>query len=449
MPCSRPLRRRRRPVLFLALILHVLLFAGLCGQAPPARAGGAPPAGAASLAGSKEDLEKQKLAQEILQLKNANASHVIVWDRIASLVPLITVLVAVAGVLTTIIKMGMDNKQAAAQAREQAQSEREQRDREREQREAESLRWQAEQQAERRRQLEESFGTALTGLRGDDDAGKAGAVVALMSFLQPEYARFHEQVYLILNRMLKLMGPPLGKNPADGAVKPLFVRAFEQAFRVLPAESPLWTDCDLARMYLCRAQLSGLTLHRADVGFSAMHGADLTGADLFRVRGIKVQWQGAHLSNAKLGEARLKKADCRRADFRGARLVAAVLKGADLREADFRGALLQSAHLEKADLVGANFQGADLSDTYFREANFDEAALQSIARAKIWKEKAAPHFSDNLVPKRLNRQLKQALAAVEQRRKAQTEAQKAEAQKAQNTGDAKEKSAGGIEGQER
>jgi uncharacterized protein YjbI with pentapeptide repeats len=392
------------------LLLLCALTAGLFGCLSPVQAGSVPvPHAAASTAATsvvtKEDLEKQKLAEEILQLKNANASHIAFWDRIAGGIPLVTALVAVLGVWATISKMLDDRKQ------------------ERDQRNAESLRWQAEQQAGRQRQLEESFGAALANLRGDDDAGKAGAVVSLMTFLKPEYATFHDQVYLVLHAMLKLMHPPKGQVLAYSAVGPLFVRAFEQALLALPASSPLRIECDLARMDLRRVRLRGLVLPNADLGYCAMQGADLTGADLFRARGIEVQWEGACLSKAKLGEARLKKAYCAGANFQGAWLGAAMLKEADLRNADFRGASLPSAHLEQAQLAGANFRGADLSDAYFLGASLDEAAIQSIALAKPWEKKATPHFSPEVIPK-----VENALAAVAGKRakKAQEKEKKAE-----------------------
>ena len=392
-PASNRRKYGRMPLLLGLAVFCLLPVGGVLGQSPAGR----PPTVATSApskeAAAKDDLERQKLAQEVLQLKNANGSHVVVWDRIMSLAPLVTVLVAVAGVLTTLLKMGFDNKQASAQARKQAETEQEQRKEERTLREAESLRWQAEQQAERQRQLEESFGAALANLRGDDDAGKAGAVVSLMTFLKPEYAAFHEQVYLVLRAMLKLMYTPPGQDAACGAVEPLFVRAFEKSLRAFPAASPLLMDIDFSRMFLDRANLGGLSLYRADLGFCAMRGADLTGSSLFRVRGFKVQWEDACLSRARLGEARLKFANCRGANFQGAWLVAAVLKGADLTNADFRGASLQSAHFEKANLEGANFRGADLRDAYFRGASLDDSAVRSLGGAKSWRE---AHFAPEI-----------------------------------------------------
>lgn len=87
----------------------------------------------------------------------------------------------------------------------------------------------------------------------------------------------------------------------------------------------------------------------ADAVATAVRGqANLSGANL----------GGVDLRGAKLGWAIL-----READLRGATLREANLARADLRRADLRGANLDRANLLRADLRGANLLGANMSKT--------------------------------------------------------------------------------------
>jgi uncharacterized protein YjbI with pentapeptide repeats len=92
-------------------------------------------------------------------------------------------------------------------------------------------------------------------------------------------------------------------------------------------------DCDLSRIGLVYADLSGADLSRAN----------LTQANLSRAN-----LSGTNLSNANLAGAVLFNANLRGAD----------LRGADLRGADLRGAILVGVNVQGAKLDGANFLGA-------------------------------------------------------------------------------------------
>ena len=92
------------------------------------------------------------------------------------------------------------------------------------------------------------------------------------------------------------------------------------------------------RVSLCRANLHGVDLRNAKLGYASLIKANLSGADLRRAN-----LYGAHLSEAKLSEANLSGADLRRANFYGADLYRANLNGADLSWSDLRSADLRRA----------------------------------------------------------------------------------------------------------
>jgi len=88
-----------------------------------------------------------------------------------------------------------------------------------------------------------------------------------------------------------------------------------------------------------------------------MHGVDLTGARLWRARGLETDLSDAVLVRADLGEARLRRVNLKRANLGSARLV--------------------SAKLQQAQ-AGNN--------AFFRRAQFDEPALKSLVLAEHWQD---------------------------------------------------------------
>lgn len=139
--------------------------------------------------------------------------------------------------------------------------------------------------------------------------------------------------------------------------------------------------------------LSGITLHDADLAK-----ADLRGANLFRANLHFVNLEGADLSEANLSEAelfyaRLRNACLNKANLQSADLSYAFLVNADLSEADLcdarlseieghsvnlRKANLQNADLVRADLTSADLRGADLRDAVFELATLTYAKLDKI-----------------------------------------------------------------------
>ena len=105
------------------------------------------------------------------------------------------------------------------------------------------------------------------------------------------------------------------------------------------------------------------SLRDADLSYSDLRDADLTGANL----------TGADLSYSDLRDANLTGADLRGAYLRGANLEGVNLEGANLTGADLRGAYLRGANLK-----GANLEGADLRGAYLRGANLKGADLTGV-----------------------------------------------------------------------
>ncbi|MEZ7124488.1 pentapeptide repeat-containing protein [Nonomuraea sp. AD125B] len=116
------------------------------------------------------------------------------------------------------------------------------------------------------------------------------------------------------------------------------------------------TRADLRGALLDGADLPYAVLFMADLGGADLHGADLHGADLFQTDLGESSLRRADLRGVDLFQANL-----RGADLRGADLTGASLNGADLRGADLRTAILRDADLKGADLTNAKLSGADLS----------------------------------------------------------------------------------------
>ena len=238
----------------------------------------------------------------------------------------------------------------------------------------------AQQAADRRNRLDDKF-TSIVGNLGDKStAVQASAVVSIINFLKPQYRDFHDQVFMVLLVNLKLRRPNIINN--------ILVNGFEKAaqIRLKPGQDiSTRPELDLSRCNLYHINLSGLDLSNADLAYTKMQNANLTGAILFRVRGIESNLENARLSRANMEEARLNKTCLRNAQLHDARLVSVTLKEADLTGAEFYRAKLQGAHFEGACINGARFEQANLSDAIFKNIkDIDEKTLRSISRAENW-----------------------------------------------------------------
>ena len=211
---------------------------------------------------------------------------------------------------------------------------------------------------------------------------KQASAVAILQGLAATGSR-DEQLALYATTVANLRIP----YPED--VQRALVKVFQDSLVGLcgtQGSRPPDVGVDLNRVSMPRVTLAGLDLSEADVAFAELAGADLTSCNLWRARGYGVDLEKARLSRANLEEARLRSAAAQQAHFHEARLVSVRLEDADLAGAEFQQARLQGAHLDGSDLTGAQFAAADLADADLRGATIDDAAAQSIARAKNWRK---------------------------------------------------------------
>ena len=129
------------------------------------------------------------------------------------------------------------------------------------------------------------------------------------------------------------------------------------------------------------ALLSRSDLHRGDLTW-----ADLRGAQMWRTRVDKGKLNDTKLQGAFLREAQLQGANLSSAKLQGADLSYAQLQGADLSYAKLQGADLSYAQLQGADLREAKLQGADLSYAQLQGVDLKDAQLQGadLASAEVW-----------------------------------------------------------------
>jgi uncharacterized protein YjbI with pentapeptide repeats len=338
---------------------------------------------------TKEQLELEKLRQEVRKLELENDRAGSTREAVLAWAPFVTVFVAVFGVAVPVLR-------EVRQQRRQRQSELEQR------------------AVEERRRFDDLFAQAVGNLGAETEAVRVSGAVTLHNFLRPEYEDFHEQVYSVLCANLAVDHTRL--------VNRFIVRGFEKALRLhlsAQANEGERPSIDLARCRLPRAELDGLELAQVDIAFAVLREASLRGTNLFRARGFEVDLAKARLTDAKLGEARLHGAVCRGAHFHNARLVSAEFREtrkqpADLTSAEFFGARLQGAHFDGAVLRGARFDNANLADARFPGAVFDEVALRGILASEqvdgepTWRK---AYFDDHIRQALETRRLRSPFAA--------------------------------------
>lgn len=300
---------------------------------------------------TKDELERQKLEQEIRKLRTDNDRAESKREYFLAFAPFVTVIGAILAIGLPVWKETRERRHQRAEELEQ-------------------------QKLELRRRFEEQFGRAIADLGDDKEAVQVSGAVLLENFLRPDYADFHDQVYRVLCANLTVDHSRL--------VNRFLARAFAQAARVhvaAAAKSGERATLDFARCHANRVDLSGLDLTGADFAFGHFRSANLTGCDLTRALGRETHFEKARFSRSTLTEVRFHKAYCEEAQFHEAVMTSAELRGADLRNAAFQQARLQGAHLNEAKLTGARFDQANLSDAYFTGAELDEGVLRSVLNA--------------------------------------------------------------------
>ena len=339
-------------------------------------------------------LNKEKLEQEIDQLKNQNDRSIATWfwNVNATLGTIVAALLAVAGVIMTA-------KEAHHKNLEDREAERKRRDKEQD-------RWLGDRLAEREKRVEERFQAAVTALGDEKEGARIGSAVLLRTFLRPGYEQFYTPIVQLVAANLRLprtTDPP--KDPAaplpptalSQALIMTFIEAFPRArehekknvgaklaslehkvrsTHPAPVTIPSTEIRSLNAMHI---QLDNGFLWYADlkqawIPQASLRKADLTGADLSGANLWSAYLSEAYLWSTNLSGANLWQADLSKADLRGTDLSRATLLEANLSEASLYNHVdLQGANLCKANLSGASLQQVDLRGTNLSEANPEDA----------------------------------------------------------------------------
>jgi uncharacterized protein YjbI with pentapeptide repeats len=303
-------------------------------------------------------LNKEKLAQEIQQLKNQNAPDPFGWLQTNASIFLSTLTVVIGG-LFGLWRWREDRKEAHDEELDARNK-------------------------ELRVQAEERFQAAVTALGDEKEGTRVGGAILLRSFLTKEdaeiYGRYYTQIFDLATAHLR---PSSAPQPSEDSTTPLpptplrqaLIGVFKEAFPLArnivigdkkeeyALQSLDATYIQLDNAYLAGADLKQIWMPRASMRKANLSGTYLSGAELRDADLSGADLSNAHLSNAYLREAHLEKANLLNADLSGAELRDADLSGADLSLAHLRG-----AHLRGADLTGANLGLADLSDTHLTSA---------------------------------------------------------------------------------
>lgn len=283
-------------------------------------------------------LNKEKLTQEVQQLKEQDEPDLLGWLRTNASIFLSTLVVVIGGLIGLFRWLG-DRRDAQDKELKDRQNEREKR-------------------------AEERFQSVVAGLGDEKEGTKVGAAILLRTFLRPGYEQFYTQTFDLAVAHLRL---PRNPHPPENPDVPLLLTSLSQALIVVFKEAfPLARSQNKGSPQSLDAtgvQLDSGNLREADLQRAWMRRASLRDADLF-----SATLSGARLFKADLRQAWLWKADLREADLRGANL-----SETNLRETNFRGANLREADLICADLRDANLSHADLRDAHLDRTNFEDA----------------------------------------------------------------------------
>ena len=311
-------------------------------------------------------LNKEKLAQEVQQLKNQNESDLFGWLRTNAAILLSTSVVVIGG----LIGLG---------------------------------RWLGDRRSEREKRAEERFQSIVTGLGSKDVEVGVGAAIMLRTFLSPTYKQFHRQTFDLAVAYLRLRGTgaassthPSSSSQTLISISNKSLTQEKQSDLNTPLPLDAWSQMlmtvfkesfPLARTSIQQRPLppSSFFIFRGVVRrgveeplyrrLQALDAADirldnayLAGADLAGVRLLRASLWKAILTWANLREAFL-----REANLTGAYLREVNLTGAYLREVNLTGANLTGANLREANLTGANLTGANLTGANLTRANLEAA----------------------------------------------------------------------------
>ena len=289
-------------------------------------------------------LNKEKLAQEVQQLKNQNAPDLFGWFRTNAAILLSTLVVVIGGLI------GL-------------------------------FRWFGDRRSEREKRAEERFQATVTGLGDEKEGATIGAAILLRTFLRPGYKQFYIQTFDLAVAYLRLPRTPLPSkdtntgtpNSPEDSNTPLPLTTLSRALIVVFKEA-----FPLARKRIKKRRLSGLrdllqriTERPSFPGYLQRppQSKDPPDPDSY-LNAAGIQLDNAYLVRADLNHVWMPEASLRQADLREAKLIEAKLGGAKLIEANLAG-----AELRKANLTGANLAGAELREANLTGANLGFATL--------------------------------------------------------------------------
>jgi uncharacterized protein YjbI with pentapeptide repeats len=358
--------------------------------------------------GTKDELERQKLEQEILKLKNENDKATSVWGWVLAFAPFITVIVGVATLGATVLKQSRDLASAQRAADTQASQWREEFHQQQGAEAEKSQQWRDEflrqqrldrenRETEQLRRFDERLTHVAADITSDKPALRLNGAAGLGFFIKDRYPDLQCD-------LLNLVVANLKAKP-EQAVASLLRTHLAKILRLLFAEDrsidpEVGDRIDLSRLELYRLDLHGVNFKKAivlDLAFSDLTQANFSESNLFRARGGETRLDNTRFSRAMMDEARFNKAKTAQGPvyFHATSLVSATFDDAVLPGADFQEARLQGAKFRRADLSGAHFEGANLSDAYFYNAQLDEAARRSIALGGLnWRN---AHFDPAVV----------------------------------------------------
>ncbi len=315
-------------------------------------------------------LNKEKLEQEVQQLKNQNEPDPLGWLRTNSAILLSTLVVVIGGLI------GL-------------------------------FRWFGDRRSERDKRAEERFQAAVTGLGDEKEGAKIGAAILLRTFLRPGYEQFYRQTFELAVANLRPVDRLYHFPPQDIELPMLQQFALQFApvdrphpFPLQDIESPSSLNQALTAVFKDSFRLVRNKLREEKEPPFRSEMLDARGVRLDRGYFYHADLEQAWLPQASLIGAFLYTANLGGAQLVSADLINADLRGANLQKADLSGARLVYAKLEVAqdpngdnrrvtNLTGAIFRkailvGVDLTEANLHEADLHEAVLWPSGIAVLW-----------------------------------------------------------------
>lgn len=346
------------------------------------------------------ELERQKLEEEVRQLRIENSRLGGATGWFLAIGPTLTTLVAVATLGLTFFKQSRDLASAQESAKREADRWHQEFQAQQAQNSQLADQWRAEfvqqqdsarheREKERIQRFDDRLAQVVENVGSQNLSVRLNAAAELGLFLRPEYSSLQPDLLGIVIANLKAHPEPVVADVLRRHLSRLLRSLLEgQQFDTTSIGDRL----DLTRLDLYRLNLRGLQFPDSvglDLAFTTLTHADLSEVRMFRALGGEATLDAARFSRSFMNEARFNKAIARDAPvhFHGASLVSATFDDASLPRADFRMARLQGASLQNADLRFARFEGANLADASLLGATLDNAALRSIALgAKRWRD---------------------------------------------------------------